>query len=77
MARSYWGRGYATEAAQAVRDYAFNRLRLPRLIAMIDPQNIASIRVAEKLGMYYEKDVMFEGYTHPDRVYAIEGEEGG
>ncbi|MCH8293939.1 GNAT family N-acetyltransferase [Candidatus Poribacteria bacterium] len=77
LARPYWGRGYATEAAQAVRDYAFNTLGLPRLIAMIDPQNVASIRVAEKLGMYYEKDVMFEGYTHPDRVYAIEREEGG
>ena len=37
---------------------------------MIDPQNLASIRVAEKVGMQYEK-VMFEGYTHPDHVYAI------
>ena len=63
---------YATEAAQSVRDYAFNTLRLPRLISMIDPQNVASIRVAEKLGMRYEKDVVFEGYTHPDRVYVIE-----
>ena len=72
LARSHWGRGYATEAAKAVCDYAFNTLRLPRLIAMIDPQNVASIRVAEKLGMHYENDVMFEGYTHPDRVYAIE-----
>ena len=72
LVRPYWGRGYATEAAQSVRDYAFNTLRLPRLISMIDPQNVASIRVAEKLGMRYEKDVMFEGYTHPDRVYVIE-----
>ena len=72
LALPYWGRGYATEAARAVRDYAFNILCLPRLIAMIDPQNVASIRVAEKLGMHYEKDVMFEGYTHPDCVYAIE-----
>ena len=72
LVRPYWGRGYATEAAKSVRDYAFNTLRLPRLISMIDPQNVASIRVAEKLGMRYEKDVMFEGYTHPDRVYVIE-----
>ena len=77
LVRPYWGRGYATEAARAVRDYAFNILRLPRLIAMIDPQNVASIRVVEKLGMHYEKDVMFEGYTHPDRVYAIVHPEGG
>lgn len=72
LARSYWGYGYATEAAQAICDYAFNTLDLSRLISMIDPQNVSSIRVVEKLGMHYEKDVMFEGYTHPDRVYAIE-----
>jgi len=72
LARPYWGVGYATEAARAVRDYAFDTLHLPRLIAMIDPQNVASIRVAEKLGMHYEKDVMFEGYTHPDHVYVVE-----
>lgn len=71
FARAYWGQGYATEAALAVRDYAFRELGLPRLIAMIDPQNTASIRVAEKIGMCYETDVMFEGYTHPDHVYAM------
>lgn len=72
LARSYWGYGYATEAASAVLNYAFNTLHLPRLIAIIDPSNVQSIRVAEKLGMRYEKDVMFKGYTHPDRVYVIE-----
>ena len=72
LARPYWGRGYATEAARAVLNYTFNILCLPRLISIIDPLNARSIRVAEKLGMQYEKDVMFEGYTHPDRVYAIE-----
>lgn len=71
LARAFWGQGYATEAVIAVRDYAFNVLGLPRLIAMIDPQNVTSIRVAEKAGLRYEKDVMFEGYTHPDGVYAI------
>ena len=68
LARVWWGRGYATEAAMAARDYAFNVVERTRLIAMIDPQNTASIRMAEKIGMRYEKDVMFEGYTHPDRV---------
>jgi RimJ/RimL family protein N-acetyltransferase len=71
LARAAWGNGYATEAAQAVRDYAFGTLGMHRLIAMIDPHNRASIRVAEKIGMAYEADVMFEGYTHPDHVYAI------
>lgn len=71
LARAWWGRGYATEAAAAVRDYAFATLRLPRLIALIDPDNAASIRVAEKIGMWYEKDVMLEAYDHPDRLYAM------
>ena len=71
LIRSAWGKGYATEAAGAVRDFAFNTLSLMRLIAIIDPSNIASIRVAEKIGMAYEKDVMLEGYTYPDRIYEI------
>ena len=71
LARSAWGRGYATEAAGAVRDYAFHTLGIKRLIAIIDPANVASLRVAEKIGMYYEQEVMLEGYTHPDHVYAI------
>jgi len=71
LARSAWGQGYATEAACAVRDYAFSTLGMKRLIAMIDPSNLASIRVAENIGMQYEKDVMLEGYTHPDYIYTI------
>jgi RimJ/RimL family protein N-acetyltransferase len=71
LARAWWGQGYATEAAMAVRDYAFAALGLNRLIAMIDPHNTASLRVAEKLGMHYEQDIMFDGYTHPDHVYVV------
>jgi RimJ/RimL family protein N-acetyltransferase len=55
----------------AIRDYAFGTLNLKRLIALIDPGNAASIRVAEKIGLRYEKDVLLEGYSHPDRVYAM------
>ena len=71
LARAAWGQGYATEAAHAVRDFAFQTLGIKRLIAIIDPANAASIRVAEKIGMHYEKDVMLEGYDHPDHVYGI------
>lgn len=72
LAHSAWGKGYATEAARAVRDHAFHTLGIERLIALIDPSNTASIRVAEKIGMRYETDVMFEGYDHPDHVYVFE-----
>lgn len=71
LERSAWGQGYATEAARAVRDYAFATLGIGRVIALIDPANLASIRVAEKLGMHYEKEVMLAGYTHPDHVYVV------
>lgn len=72
LARFAWGSGYATEAARLVRDHAFDTLNIKRLIALIDPANVASIRVAEKLGMRYEADVMLEGYSHPDHMYALE-----
>ena len=69
LARAYWGKGYATEAARAVRNHSFGELSLPRLIALIDPHNTASIQVARKLGFAYEKDAMMPGYDHPDHVY--------
>jgi len=71
LARPHWGKGYATEAARAVRDYAFGVLELPRLIAVIDPENRASLRVAEKIGMTYVRQVILDGWNHPDDVYAI------
>jgi ribosomal-protein-alanine N-acetyltransferase len=71
LARAFWGHGYATEAVLAACDYGLDVLGLSRLIAMIDPANTESIKVAEKVGFKYEADVMLEGYTHPDRVYVI------
>jgi len=47
----YWNQGYATEAASAVRDYAFDVLGLPQLISLVRVKNAASQRVAEKIGM--------------------------
>jgi [ribosomal protein S5]-alanine N-acetyltransferase len=71
LGRSKWGHGYATEAALAVRDYALHDLNLQRLVALIDPGNSASIHIVQKLGMQHEKDVMLEGYTHPDHLYTL------
>jgi ribosomal-protein-alanine N-acetyltransferase len=56
IARDYWGKGLATEAAQAILQYGFEHLNLPRLICLIDPDNIASQNVAQKLGMKFEKE---------------------
>lgn len=56
VASESWGKGYATEAAFALRDYAFSRLGLPRVVALIDPENHASARVAEKIGMQFDRE---------------------
>jgi len=53
VAKQHWGKGYASEAAAAIIAHA----DLPRLTALIHPKNLASARVAEKIGMRHEKDV--------------------
>ncbi|MEW6412924.1 MAG: GNAT family N-acetyltransferase [Candidatus Zixiibacteriota bacterium] len=53
--KEHWGKGFATEAAQAVMDYAFDKIGLKRLIAVANPENIGSVRVLEKIGMKFEK----------------------
>ncbi|MGH3050994.1 MAG: GNAT family N-acetyltransferase [Gaiellaceae bacterium] len=53
----YWGRGYATEAARAVRDWARRERAIERPISMIEPANTASARVAERLGAGVEGQV--------------------
>jgi RimJ/RimL family protein N-acetyltransferase len=58
LERDAWGRGYATEAALAVRDWAFRELQPPRLISMIFPANVRSQRVAEKIGERFEREVV-------------------
>src|SRR5215204_3960457 len=55
--RRFWGRGLATEAARAARDHGFDTLGYERLVSLISPRNLASRRVAEKVGMSLEKKV--------------------
>ena len=70
--RRYWGRGLATEAARAIIQYGFERLNLERLIALIDPENLASRRVAERIGMGLEKEVEgIGGDGIPTLIYSI------
>jgi ribosomal-protein-alanine N-acetyltransferase len=65
LAKRYWGQGLGTEAAQAVVDYGFDRLGLERLICLFDLENVASRRVAEKVGMTFERDVELDGERVP------------
>jgi RimJ/RimL family protein N-acetyltransferase len=58
---AYQRRGYATEAVAAVRDFAQSMLGLRRLVAIIHPENVASRRVAESIGLMPERDVDHSG----------------
>jgi ribosomal-protein-alanine N-acetyltransferase len=68
LTRDAWGLGYATEAAAAARDFGFEQIGLERLIAIIDPANTLSQRVATKIGMTHESDALY--YRRCVRIYA-------
>ena len=61
--RKHWGKGYATEAAWACMEYGFLELGHDRIISLIDPENNASIRVADKNGLVRETVTTFKGRT--------------
>lgn len=61
LARPAWGHGYAQEAARAAMAWGWSELRLERLISLIDPENVRSIRVAERLGMQRDGRALIRG----------------
>ncbi len=61
FSRSAWGQGYATELGRAVRDHAFRDLALPHLVSVIHRANLASIRVAERIGSTFEREAEING----------------
>ncbi|SEN82033.1 GNAT family N-acetyltransferase [Nonomuraea pusilla] len=63
------GRGYATEAALACRDHARDVLGVDRLIAIINPENVPSQRVAGKLGLTFERTAAYNGSRQ--RIYSL------
>jgi ribosomal-protein-alanine N-acetyltransferase len=73
LAKAYWGQGLATEAAQAILQYAFEQLPVSRLICLVDPDNQASRHVAEKIGMTLEKEGDIQGYQ--TALYSISKQE--
>lgn len=63
LGKPYWEQGFATEAAQALVRFAFERTGWDRIVAAIMPGNVASRRVLEHLGFVYEKDVNYYEMT--------------
>jgi len=51
LRRDRWGQGYATEAGREILNYGFQSLQLPIIYAVVKPENLASVRVTQKLGM--------------------------
>lgn len=68
----YAGHGYATEAARAVIDDARDRLRLPRVTAIVSPENERSVRLLRKLGLEYAKMFRMPGDDRDVALYVIE-----
>jgi RimJ/RimL family protein N-acetyltransferase len=66
LARPYWGRGYATEAAKASLDYGFEKLGLEEIVAVTVPDNWRSRRVMERLGMTRTPEDDFDHPRVPD-----------
>lgn len=54
IARAFWGRGYASEAISALLDYAFSTLKLNRIEAKVEPENVNSVKVLRKLNFMFE-----------------------
>ena len=69
IGRAWWGKGYATEAAKRCVDFAFDEMGRDHLISLIDPQNTASIRVAERIGETVEGE--YQLGEHRLLVYGI------
>jgi ribosomal-protein-alanine N-acetyltransferase len=73
LARDSWGRGYATEAAGACLAAGLAHLRAPRIIALVDEENLPSLRVAERIGMTRLETI--EAYRRPHILFAAENGE--
>ncbi|MDN4492709.1 GNAT family N-acetyltransferase [Ureibacillus aquaedulcis] len=76
---NYYNQGFATEAAHTVLDYGFSRLKLHRIIATCQPENIASYRIMEKIGMrregYFKKCIPHGDEWWDEYYYSILDEE--
>lgn len=65
----YWGKGLATEAAEAVCQFAFDEVGAEEVISIIDPQNLRSLEVAKRVQMSFWKDSIF--HNIPVKIYAL------
>ncbi|MBW4675464.1 MAG: GNAT family N-acetyltransferase [Desmonostoc geniculatum HA4340-LM1] len=71
----YWGQGYATEAAHAILNFGFEELKMHRIWSWCVTENIASVRVLEKIGMrregHLQEKELIKGRWYDNFLYAI------
>jgi RimJ/RimL family protein N-acetyltransferase len=60
----FWNKGLASEMVRALVELAFVRLGLPNVVGFALPSNVASIRILQKLGFRYEKEIVHAGRRH-------------
>lgn len=63
LKKEFWHKGYASEITKGIKEYAFNELGLSKVYSIIKHDNIASQKVAKKLGMVKEKEFMTKYYN--------------
>ncbi len=63
--RRHWGKGYATEASRAALGFGFGELALPRVVALVAEENVASLRVMQKLGFRSIGPSVIDGDSGP------------
>ena len=68
----YWGRGFALESARGVKRHAFEALELPRLLAITNPDNVASIRIVETLGLRFDRALSLTAGEPEVNLYRVE-----
>jgi RimJ/RimL family protein N-acetyltransferase len=69
LIRAYWHQGFATEAAEACKQFGFSHSLRERLVCLIRPENVSSIKIAMRIGMKKEKDIFRWNFIHG--VYSV------
>lgn len=75
IAKEFWGRGYATEAAMVALNYSFENRDATRVVALAMPENLSSRRVMKKLGMQLEEQKYFRSYGLELVYYSVTRED--
>lgn len=74
IARAYWRRGYATEAAKAMIAHGFRSLGLEEIVAAVHPANVASVAILERIGMTWRRHILWRGHERA-HYYSITRQE--